>query len=123
MLKYVKNYVDILDVIRTTCGAIENKLGNTFIKIYTISIVQSTLKEKGFDYYLVHPMDKRSLKVVIKDLPLDNDTDEMKICLKNHGFVIGKVARITQFRTRQPLPFFLVEVGKSEISTKLGENF
>ncbi|GBM46215.1 hypothetical protein AVEN_198369-1, partial [Araneus ventricosus] len=62
-------------------------------------------------------------KVVIKDLPLDHDTDVIKNCLKKHGFVIGKVTRLTQFRTRQPLPFFLVEVGKSEISTKPEEIF
>ncbi|GBO19776.1 hypothetical protein AVEN_15715-1 [Araneus ventricosus] len=128
MLKYVKNYVDILDVIRTTCGPTENKFGNGYIKIFTISIeqyqkVQSTLKVQGFDYYLVRPIDKRPLKVVIKDLPLDHDTDVIKNCLKKHGFVIGKVTRLTQFRTRQPLPFFLVEVGKSEISTKPEEIF
>ncbi|GBM69657.1 hypothetical protein AVEN_178741-1 [Araneus ventricosus] len=128
MLKYVKNYVDILDVIRTTCGPTENKFGNGYIKIFTISIeqyqkVQSTLKMQGFDYYLVRPIDKRPLKVVIKDLPLDHDTDVIKNCLKKHGFVIGKVTRLTQFRTRQPLPFFLVEVGKSEISTKPEEIF
>ncbi|GBM13938.1 putative RNA-directed DNA polymerase from transposon BS [Araneus ventricosus] len=128
MLKYVKNYVDILDVIRTTCGPTENKFGNGYIKIFTISIeqyqrVQSTLKVQGFDYYLVRPIDKRPLKVVIKDLPLDHDTDVIKNCLKKHGFVIGKVTSLTQFRTRQPLPFFLVEVGKSEISTKSEEIF
>ncbi|GBL87582.1 hypothetical protein AVEN_22893-1 [Araneus ventricosus] len=128
MLKYVKNYVDILDVIRTTCGPTENKFGNGYIKIFTISIeqyqkVQSTLKVQGFDYYLVRPINKRPLKVVIKDLPLDHDTDVIKNCLKKHGFVIGKVTRLTQFRTRQPLPFFLVEVGKSEISTKPEEIF
>ncbi|GBO02424.1 hypothetical protein AVEN_86122-1 [Araneus ventricosus] len=125
MLKYVKNYVDILDVIRTTCGPTENKFGNGYIKIFTISIeqyqkVQSTLKVQGFDYYLFRPIDKRPLKVVIKDLPLDHDTDVIKNCLKKHGFVICKV---TQFRTRQPLPFFLVEVGKSEISIKPEEIF
>ncbi|GBO36361.1 hypothetical protein AVEN_167177-1 [Araneus ventricosus] len=123
MLKYVKHYVDILDVIRTTCVSTENKFGNGYIKIFTISIkqyqiVQSTLKVKGFDYYLVRPIDKRTLKVLIKDLPLDHDTNEIKNCLKKHGFVIGKVTRLTQFRTRQPLPFFLVEVGEREISTK-----
>ncbi|GBN31680.1 hypothetical protein AVEN_62071-1 [Araneus ventricosus] len=128
MLKYVKNYVDILDVIRTTCGPTENKFGNGYIKIFTISIEQyqkvlSTLKKQGFDYYLVRPIDKRPLKVVIKDLPLDHDTDEIKNCLKKHGFVIGKVTRLTQFRMRQPLPFFLVEVGKSKIYTKPEEIF
>ncbi|GBM20062.1 RNA-directed DNA polymerase from mobile element jockey, partial [Araneus ventricosus] len=128
MLQYVKNYVDILDTIRTTCGPIENKFGNGYIKIFTISIeqyqkVQSILKEQGFDYYLVRPMDKRPLKVVIKDLPLDHDIDEIKNCLKKHGFIISKVTRLTQFRARQPLPFFLVEVGKSEISTKPEEIF
>ncbi|GBO46653.1 hypothetical protein AVEN_24385-1 [Araneus ventricosus] len=89
MLKYVKNYVDILDVIRSTCGPTENKFGNGYIKIFTIGIeqyqkVQSTLKEDGFDYYLIRPMDRRSLKVVIKDLPLYHDTDEIKKCLKKH---------------------------------------
>ncbi|GBN36529.1 hypothetical protein AVEN_64296-1 [Araneus ventricosus] len=79
--------------------------------------VQTTLTVQGFDYYIVRPIDKRPLKVVIKDLTLDHDTDEIKNCLKKHGFVIGKVTCLTQFRKRQPLPFFLVEVGKSEIST------
>ncbi|GBO14302.1 hypothetical protein AVEN_196509-1 [Araneus ventricosus] len=37
MLKYVKIYVDILDVIRTTCGPTENKFGNGYIKIFTIT--------------------------------------------------------------------------------------
>ncbi|GBO22414.1 hypothetical protein AVEN_223366-1 [Araneus ventricosus] len=94
MLKYVINYVEILDVIRTTCGPTENKFSNGYIKIFTIRIeqyqkVQSTLKVQGFDYYLVRPIDKRSLKVVIKDLPLDHDTDKIKNCLKKHGFVIS----------------------------------
>ncbi|GBN55315.1 hypothetical protein AVEN_47856-1 [Araneus ventricosus] len=102
--------------------------GRMLQKIFTISFeqykkVQSTLKVQGFDYYLVRRIDKRPLKVVIKDLPLDHDTDEIKNCLKKHGFVIDKVTRLTQFRTRQPLPFFLVEVGKSEISTKPEEIF
>ncbi|GBN31378.1 hypothetical protein AVEN_12450-1 [Araneus ventricosus] len=128
MLKYVKNYVDILDAIRTTCRPTENKFGNGYIKIFTIGIeqyqkVQSTLKEDGFDYYLARPMDKRPLKVVIKDLPLYHDSHEIKKCLKKHGFVIGKVTRLTKFRTRQPLTFFLVEVRKCEISTKPEEMF
>ncbi|GBN61246.1 hypothetical protein AVEN_35639-1 [Araneus ventricosus] len=63
-------------------------------------------------------MGKRPLKVVIKDIPVDHDTGEIKKCLKKHGFIIGKVTRLIQFRMRQPLPFFLVEVGKSEISSK-----
>ncbi|GBN02563.1 hypothetical protein AVEN_116974-1, partial [Araneus ventricosus] len=59
------------------------------------------------------PKNERPFKVVIKGLGKFFDTDDLKEKIINHGFTVNKVVRLTQQRTKLPLPFYLVELVKT----------
>ncbi|GBM03545.1 Nucleic-acid-binding protein from transposon X-element [Araneus ventricosus] len=77
--------------------------------------VTSFCRTQGYDFYVIPPRNKRPVKAVVKDLPYDYDVNKIKTFLiDNHGFSVIKVTQLTQFKTRRPLPFYLVELNKTE---------
>ncbi|GBO38133.1 Nucleic-acid-binding protein from transposon X-element [Araneus ventricosus] len=118
MVKYTKEYGKMLADTTRVCGHTENKFGNGIIKMYASSKEQydsltKFLKQQGYEYYLIKPRDKRPLKVVIKNLPPDQDTTDIETEFKAKNFSVIKATRLTQFRTRKPLPFFLLELNRT----------
>ncbi|GBL96149.1 hypothetical protein AVEN_24182-1, partial [Araneus ventricosus] len=121
MLRYTKDGTSkILDDIRKVCGPTENKFTNGLVKIFPGTSQKHTeisnyCRTQGYDFHVIQPASKRPFKVVIKNLPHDHDIEEIKYCLKNeHMFPVEKVVQLTKFRTREPLPFFLVELTKTK---------
>ncbi|GBN71385.1 hypothetical protein AVEN_149359-1 [Araneus ventricosus] len=117
-LKYTSEYENMLESVHKTCGNTTNKFGNDYIKIFTENLeqynkVQSHLKQQGYDYYLVRPRDKKPLKVVVKGLPLEHNPERVKNYLTEIGFSVIRVTRLSQFRTRKPLPFLLIDLNNT----------
>ncbi|GBO42094.1 Nucleic-acid-binding protein from transposon X-element [Araneus ventricosus] len=123
-LKYNDDYEKMLESVQMTCGNTTNKLNNGFIKIFTENIdqynkVQSHLKQQGYDYYLVRPRENRPIKAVIKNLSLNHDPERVKNSLTLAGFSVIRVTRLSQFRTRKPLPFLLVDLNNTPIAKEI----
>ncbi|GBN64601.1 hypothetical protein AVEN_156667-1 [Araneus ventricosus] len=119
MLRYTKDgTTKILADIRKVCGPTENKFTNGLVKIFPGTSqkhaeISNYCRTQGYDFHVIQPASKRPFKVVIKNLPHDHDIEEIKHCLKNElKFPVERVVQLTKFRTRQPLPFFLVELTK-----------
>ncbi|GBL70829.1 hypothetical protein AVEN_18887-1 [Araneus ventricosus] len=125
MLRFTDNYQDILIEITKACGLTENKLNNGIIKMFPESHKQhqeisNFCSSQGYDFHVIAPANKRPLKVVIKYLPPNHDPEEIKNFLKNElEFPVEKVTQLKKFRTREPLPFFLVELQKTKKATEI----
>ncbi|GBO42400.1 hypothetical protein AVEN_246283-1 [Araneus ventricosus] len=120
MLRYTKESTKILADIRKVCGPTENKFTNGLVKIFPGTSQKHTeisnyCRTQGYDFHVIQPASKRPFKVVIKNLPHDHDPEDIKYYLKNElKFAVESVIQLTKFRTRQPLPFFLVELTKTK---------
>ncbi|GBN46927.1 hypothetical protein AVEN_79002-1 [Araneus ventricosus] len=126
MLRYTKDgTTKILADIRKVCGPTENKFTNGLVKILPGTSQKHTeisnyCRTQGYDFHVIQPVSKRPFKVVLKNLPHDHDIEEIKYCLKNElKFPVERVVQLTKFRTRQPLPFFLVELTKTKEVEKI----
>ncbi|GBM92214.1 hypothetical protein AVEN_58234-1 [Araneus ventricosus] len=118
------NTKTILDDIHKVCGPTENKFGNGFIKVFPSSHdqhqeIQNFCKTQGYDFYIIPPIEKRPFKVVLKDLPPNMNTEDIKTFLINSDYPFIKVTQLTQLKTRRPLPFFLVDLVKNERAQKI----
>ncbi|GBM30751.1 Nucleic-acid-binding protein from transposon X-element, partial [Araneus ventricosus] len=126
MIRYTKDGTSkILADIRKVCGPTENKFTNGLVKIFPGTSQKHTeisnyCRTQGYDFHVIQPASKRPFKVVLKNLPHDHDIEEIKHCLKNElNFPVEKVVQLTKFRTREPLPFFLVELTKTKDVEKI----
>ncbi|GBO34728.1 hypothetical protein AVEN_209262-1 [Araneus ventricosus] len=82
--------------------------------------ISNFCRSQGYDFHVIEPASKRPLKVVIKYLPPDHDPEDIKNFLKNElEFPVEKVTQLKKIRTREPLPFFLVELQKTEKATEI----
>ncbi|GBN93688.1 hypothetical protein AVEN_110326-1 [Araneus ventricosus] len=123
MLTYFDKYPEMLANIKKACGPTDNKFSNDIIKIFPGTCEKHTqisnfCRTQGYDFYILKPK-QRPLKAVIKRLPPNQDPKEIKDALEELGFSISKVVQLTKLRTRQPLPFYLVEINKKENSEKI----
>ncbi|GBN51190.1 hypothetical protein AVEN_8507-1, partial [Araneus ventricosus] len=119
MLRYNDDYLKILTDIRKVCGQTENKFSNGLVKIFPTSWEHHTqisnhCRAQGYDFHIIQPVNKRPVKVVIKDLPTRHDPEDIKTYLKDElKFPVEKVTQLSKLRTREPLPIFLVELQKT----------
>ncbi|GBO09459.1 Nucleic-acid-binding protein from transposon X-element [Araneus ventricosus] len=119
MLRYNDDYLKILTDIRKACGQTENKFSNGLVKIFPTSWehhaqISNHCRTQGYDFHIIQPVNKRPVKVVIKDLPSRHDPEDIKSYLKDElNFPVEKVTQLSKLRTREPLPIFLVELQKT----------
>ncbi|GBO29341.1 Nucleic-acid-binding protein from transposon X-element, partial [Araneus ventricosus] len=124
MLKHHENYVTMLDAIYEKFNLEDNIFGNGFIKVYPKTAemhqeLQEFCKLNGYEFYIIKPKEQRPFRVVIKGLPEEHNTDRIINYINEIGFNATKVVRLTQQRTRKPLPMFLVELEKTPDVTNI----
>ncbi|GBN07135.1 hypothetical protein AVEN_231143-1 [Araneus ventricosus] len=72
------------------------------------------LDTERIQYYVVPPAAKKPVKVVIKGLPIDFSTEEIKNNLTKLNFRVDKVNQLRKFKDKKPLNIFQVHLLKSE---------
>ncbi|GBL77233.1 hypothetical protein AVEN_173295-1 [Araneus ventricosus] len=124
MLRYNNEYLKILEDIRKACGPTENKFANGLVKIFPETAqkhqeISNFCRTQGYDFH-INPASKRPVKAVIKYLPPDHDPENIKSFLKNElKFPVERVIQLKKLRTRQLLPFFLVELQRTKKSEEI----
>ncbi|GBO34685.1 hypothetical protein AVEN_16375-1 [Araneus ventricosus] len=118
MLKHHDNYVKMLDAIYEKFNIEDNIFGNRFIKVYPKTAemhqeLQEFCKLNGYEFYIIKPKEQRPFRVVIKGLPEEHNTDRIINYINDIGLKATKAVRLTQQRSRKPLPMFLVELEKT----------
>ncbi|GBN53796.1 Nucleic-acid-binding protein from transposon X-element [Araneus ventricosus] len=124
MLKHHENYATMLDAIYEKFNLEDNIFGNGFIKVYPKTAemhkeLQEFCKLNNYEFYIIKPKEQRPFRVVIKGLPEEHNTDRIINYINEIGFNATKVVRLTQQRTRKPLPMFLVELEKTPDVTNI----
>ncbi|GFW34832.1 uncharacterized protein TNCV_2698121 [Trichonephila clavipes] len=119
MMKLFPEYNLILQEIHRTHPTATNTHVGGWIKIQTESSdhhreITSFLSDKKCQYYVTDPPANRPLKVVIKGLLATTDPEEIKKDLIDQGINILKIAQLRQFKTKSPLPIFMIEIARDE---------
>ena len=78
----------------------------------TSAISKKILKEKSVPYSINLPR-KKIDKYVIKGLHPKTNTEQISNLLQCKNFQVEKVASMTSFKTKKPLPMFIIEVNKT----------
>ncbi|GFT44828.1 uncharacterized protein TNCV_3688661 [Trichonephila clavipes] len=100
---------------RTHPTATNTHIGN-YIKIQTENShhhreITSFLTNKKVLYYVTNPS---LLKLVIKGLLASTDPKDIQNDIISQGIKIEKIAPLRQFKTKNPLPIFMVEITQDE---------
>ncbi|GFT87271.1 uncharacterized protein TNCV_3953891 [Trichonephila clavipes] len=119
MMKLFPEYNLILQEIHRTHPTATNTHVGGWIKIQAESSdhhreITLFLSDKKCQYYVTDPPANRPLKVVIKGLLATTDLEEIKKDLIDQGINILKIAQLRQFKTKSPLPIFMIEIARDE---------
>ncbi|GFU32424.1 nucleic-acid-binding protein from transposon X-element [Trichonephila clavipes] len=95
-----------------------SKLSGEYLRIFASATderneIINFLKERGEQFFALHPQDTKPQKIVIKGLPISTDIDDIKKDLSERGFLVNKVAQLTKLKSKFKLPIFMVELQKS----------
>ncbi|GFQ73569.1 uncharacterized protein TNCT_662241 [Trichonephila clavata] len=118
-MKLSKDYNLILQQIHKTHPTATNTHINGFIKIQPETPdhhreITEFLTSKKVEYFVTDPLANRPLKLVMKGLPASTEVEDIKQELLNKGIAVEKVAQLRQFSTKNPLPFYLLEITRNE---------
>ncbi|GFU22715.1 uncharacterized protein TNCV_762911 [Trichonephila clavipes] len=119
MMKLFLEYNLFLQEIHRTHPTATNTHVGGWIKIQAENLdhhreITLFLSDKKCQYYVTDPSANRPLKVVIKGLLATTDSEEIKKDLIEQGINIVKIAQLRQFKTKSPLPIFMIEIARDE---------
>ncbi|GFT58581.1 hypothetical protein TNCV_1250461 [Trichonephila clavipes] len=72
-----------------------SKLSGEYLRIFASTAderneIIAFLKERGEQFFALHPQDTKPQKIVIKGLPISTDIDDIKKDLSDRGFLVSK---------------------------------
>ncbi|GFU09372.1 uncharacterized protein TNCV_143561 [Trichonephila clavipes] len=119
MMKLFPEYNLILQEIHRTHPTATNTHVGGWIKIQAENSdhhreITLFLSDKKCQYYVTDPPANRPLKVVIKGLLATTEPEDIKKDLIEQGINIIKIAQLRQFKTKSPLPIFMIEIARDE---------
>ncbi|GBN44653.1 hypothetical protein AVEN_211196-1 [Araneus ventricosus] len=117
-LKIDANYNLTLQEINRLYPDTQNKLVKGFISIQATSndhrnSIIEYLKNNNKEFVLSEAYADRPLKVVIKDLPVEQNKEELKQILEELNFKIVRISQLKNYRLKTYHPIFLIEVAKT----------
>ncbi|GBM65138.1 hypothetical protein AVEN_185780-1 [Araneus ventricosus] len=122
MLKRTDNFHEVLKKINAEWGQVESKLGGPYIKLYVKNEMDHRkltkyLKFADLEYLTMTPRSERPIKVVIRGIPPEAPADYVKTSLiQEYKFEIGKIAQLTKFKTKRPLPIYQITLKNNEVN-------
>ncbi|GBN23005.1 hypothetical protein AVEN_175279-1 [Araneus ventricosus] len=125
MLKKLENFTAQLKFLNEKFGQITAKAGGDFIRLHTKNpdehcrLIQF-LKENEIEHFIIIPKWERPIKVVVRDLPRESRTHEIKDYLEEvYNLKIDKVIQLTKLRTKRPLPLFQITLTNSQVNKQI----
>ncbi|GFQ99427.1 uncharacterized protein TNCT_367411 [Trichonephila clavata] len=119
LMKLFPDYNLILQELHRTYPTVTNTHTAGYIKIQPDCKDQNQeitdyLVSKKVQHYVTDPPTNRPLKLVIKGLLASTDPEDIKKDLINQGIKIIKIAQLKKFKTKDPLPIFMIDVARDE---------
>ncbi|GFU14256.1 uncharacterized protein TNCV_3579271 [Trichonephila clavipes] len=121
----LRNIRDQLKSIYQKFPDITNKSSGEFIKLITNDIEEyhaltNFLEEdKDFEFFSLKPKPIKSIKIVIKGLPIFAKTHEIQSDLEEEGFTIENVSQLISKKTKTALPFSQVTLPRNANNQKI----
>ncbi|GBO31515.1 hypothetical protein AVEN_54272-1 [Araneus ventricosus] len=125
MLKKLDNFTAQLKFLNAKFGQITAKAGGDFIRLHTKNPEEHSrliqfLKDNEIEHFVIIPKWERPIKVVVRDLPRESRTHEIKDYLEEvYNLKIDKVVQLTKLRTKRPLPLFQITLTNSQANKKI----
>ncbi|GBL84003.1 hypothetical protein AVEN_100869-1 [Araneus ventricosus] len=125
MLKKLENFTAQLKFLNEKFGQITAKAGGDFIRLHTKNPDEHSrliqfLKENEIEHFIIIPKWERPIKVVVRDLPRESRTHQIKDYLEEvYNLKIDKVVQLTKLRTKRPLPLFQITLTNSQVNKKI----
>ncbi|GFV00826.1 nucleic-acid-binding protein from transposon X-element [Trichonephila clavipes] len=124
MLKINKNYNKEMKTITAKFPTVRGKLSGEYLKLYTNSSEQKDqliefLEIVNFEFYAIRAKSERPIKVVIKGLPRDTETNDIHHELVMLGYTVDKVTQLTGRISKQKLPVFLITLQRNINNSKI----
>ncbi|GFT63890.1 nucleic-acid-binding protein from transposon X-element [Trichonephila clavipes] len=124
MLKINKDYHKEMKTITAKFPTVRGKLSGEYLKLYTNSPEQKDqliefLEIVDFEFYAIRAKSERPIKVVIKGLPRDTETNDIHHELVMLGYTVDKVSQLTGRITKQKLPVFLITLPRNINNSKI----
>ncbi|KAF8785183.1 Nucleic-acid-binding protein transposon like protein [Argiope bruennichi] len=119
MLRRTAEYREIIKRLNTIhnikCKA---KEAGEFIKLFAetsddVRKLTKYLHEQTKEYFVIADRAEKPIKVVLKGLPLNIDTEEIKTELTEKGFRVDKINQLRRFKTKEPLPIYQIHLFKT----------
>ncbi|GBM56710.1 Nucleic-acid-binding protein from transposon X-element [Araneus ventricosus] len=119
MLRRIAEYQILLKRINTIqkikCLAKES---GEFVKLFVdtpeeVLKLTKYLEEQQLEFYCVADRTARPVKIVIRGLGKETNTEDIKTELKELKFEVEKVNQLRQFKTKEPLPLFQVHLART----------
>ncbi|GFY78771.1 hypothetical protein TNIN_452781, partial [Trichonephila inaurata madagascariensis] len=90
-----KNYLEQLKTLTKTIPTLRSKKTGELIRLYTNNfedyrLLNNTLEKLKFQYFCIKPKQERPIKVVIKGLPRDTETQHIHENLIELGYTVDK---------------------------------
>ncbi|GFY12817.1 nucleic-acid-binding protein from transposon X-element [Trichonephila clavipes] len=103
---------------------VRGKLSGEYLKLYTNSSEQKDqliefLEIVNFEFYAIRAKSERPIKVVIKGLPRDTETNDIHHELVMLGYTVDKVTQLTGRISKQKLPVFLITLPRNINNSKI----
>ncbi|GFT84405.1 nucleic-acid-binding protein from transposon X-element [Trichonephila clavipes] len=113
-----------MKIITDKFPTVRGKLSGEYLKLYTNTPEQKDqliefLEVVDFEFYAIRAKSERPIKVVIKGLPRDTDTNNIHHELVMLGYTIDKVTQLTGRITKQKLPVFLITLPRNIFNSKI----
>ncbi|GFX88632.1 uncharacterized protein TNCV_2660431 [Trichonephila clavipes] len=118
MLKVNENYTVQMKTITDRLPAVRGKLSGEYLKLYTNtheeqSDLIAVLEELDYEFYAIKSKSERPIKVVIKGLPRNTDTNTIHHELVMLGYTVDKVTQLIGRINKQKLPVFLITLPRN----------
>ncbi len=109
---------DISSIIPTDAYTAKSLLnGNVCVNTFTADnyrTLVSSLRNKSTSFYTYQFKSERAFKVVIRNLHHSINTADIQDALTEAGFSVRNVANIKQWKTKEALPLFFVDLDPTE---------
>ncbi|GFX14575.1 nucleic-acid-binding protein from transposon X-element [Trichonephila clavipes] len=124
MLKITDDYRVKMKIVNNCMPKLRNKMLGEYFKLYCDTHDQfhelnAFLEAQNFEFYSITPKDLRPIKVVIKGLPKDTKTHEIRQDLLDLGLTVDRVSQLTGSITNQSLPVFLATLPRNIDNAKM----
>ncbi|GFW35878.1 hypothetical protein TNCV_1927091 [Trichonephila clavipes] len=117
-LKIEKYYMEQLRTLTEIIPTLRSKKTGELIKLYNnnfdeYGLLNNTVEKLKYQFFVIKSKHERPIKVVVKGLPKDTETQQIHENLMHLGYTVDRVTQLVGRITKQTLPVFLITLSRN----------